>query len=281
MTPTGTPTPPTTLRAWAEGVLGAVTLEGKFAPPPGGPAALVDDAPGPPVRVVAPARPPGLAIREGRAVRVPKAAGMADPAQRRRILHALVNHELQAAELFAWALLAFPGAPAAFRRGCAAILAEEQAHARLYLARLEALGGRFGDEPVSGHFWRRVPSIGSPLAFVCAMGLTFENANLDFAQELAHAARAAGDPATADALDRVHADEVGHVRFAWEWFLRWKDPAATPWDAYRAAVPPPLGPTRARGAAFDAAARAAAGLDPEFVARLAATPAERPGGAPR
>ena len=30
---------------------------------------------------------------------------MRDPAQRARILHALANHELQAIELFAWALL--------------------------------------------------------------------------------------------------------------------------------------------------------------------------------
>ena len=35
-------------------------------------------------------------------------------------------------------LLAFPDAPGAFRRGCLAVLADEQRHCRLYLVRLGA-----------------------------------------------------------------------------------------------------------------------------------------------
>src|SRR5687768_10416942 len=130
---------------------------------------------------------------------------MRDPAQRARILHALANHELQAIELFAWALLAFPQAPRGFRAGLVAILAEEQLHLRLYDERLRAHGLGFGDLPVTAHFWNRLPPA-NPLAFVCTMGLTFENANLDFAGAYAAAARAAGDEATGAVLDRVHAD---------------------------------------------------------------------------
>ena len=111
---------------------------------------------------------------------MPPPAAWPDVAQRVRILHALANHELQAAELFAWALLAFPDAPAALRRGWLGILAEEQRHCRLYIARVEASGAHFGDFPVSGHFWRKAAAIRTPFEFVCAMGLTFENANLDF-----------------------------------------------------------------------------------------------------
>ena len=62
--------------------------------------------------------------------------------------------------------------------------------------------------------------IRTPLEFVCAIGLTFENANLDFAQEYAAAAREAGDDATAAVLDLVHDDETRHVAFAWTWFQR-------------------------------------------------------------
>ena len=33
------------------------------------------------------------------------------------------------------------------------------------------------DFPVSGWFWSKVEAITTPLAFLCAMSLTFENAN--------------------------------------------------------------------------------------------------------
>src|SRR5439155_7886224 len=129
------------------------------------------------VRLAAPGRPPELAIVPGRRTRVPPIAGMRDPAQRARILHALANHELQAVELFAWALLAFPDAPLAFRRGLVAILGDEQRHFRLYEARLTAHATRFGDHPVTAHFWNKLDHLTGPLEFVCAMGLTFEAAN--------------------------------------------------------------------------------------------------------
>ena len=61
--------------------------------------------PCPPLRLAAPGRPANLGIVPVKRGIVPPVAGMHDPAQRARILHALANHELQAIELFAWALL--------------------------------------------------------------------------------------------------------------------------------------------------------------------------------
>jgi uncharacterized ferritin-like protein (DUF455 family) len=240
--------------------------------------ALDDD--GPPLVIARPGRPAELAIVPGRKARVPPITGMRDRHQRARILHALANHELQAIELFAWALLAFPATPAAFRRGLVAVLADEQRHFALYAERLAAHGVAFGDHPVTGHFWNKLDHFRSPLHFVCAMGLTFENANLDFAGEYARAARACGDAATADALDQVHADEIRHVRFGWIWLRRF---AADddPWRAYLANVDYPLGPTRARGASFDREARVRAGLDDAFIAALEAVSPTRPSGEPR
>jgi uncharacterized ferritin-like protein (DUF455 family) len=207
---------------------------------------------------------------------------MRDPRQRARILHALANHELQAIELFAWAQLAFPDTPAAFRRGLVAILADEQRHFELYRGRLLALGCRFGDHPVTGHFWNKLEHLATPLGFVCTMCLTFENANLDFAGDYAAAARASGDEATAAALDQVHADEIRHVHFGWIWLRRF-DPAAAEdmWQAYLRHVRPPLGPRRARGARFDREARRRAGLDDAFIEALAAIEPTRPSGQPR
>jgi uncharacterized ferritin-like protein (DUF455 family) len=264
-------------REHALALLRATTLDGKLAPPPDD---LELDDPEPPLYVREPGRPASLAIAPGRSVSVPPVAGMRDPSQRARILHALVNHELQAAELFAWALLAFPDAPRPFRAGLVGILRDEQRHARMYLARLEAHGLRFGDCPVTGHFWGKLDQMRTPIGFVCAMGLTFENANLDFAGEYARAARAAGDLETARVLDEVHADEIGHVRFAWTWLGKLA-PDRDPWEAYNATVRFPLGPARARGATFDAEARTRAGIDDAFVAALAAAVPKRPGGGPR
>lgn len=272
--------PGLTLAELALAIVEGRTLAAKLAPLPPG---VADDLGAPPRRPSAPGRPPELAIVPARtpAAKVPPVAGMRDPAQRARILHALANHELQAVELFAWALLAFPDAPARFRRGLAAILGDEQRHMQLYVGRLEALGHRFGDFPVTGHFWNHLDQMKDPRGFVCVMGLTFENANLDFARDYARAARAAGDPDTARVLDQVHADEIRHVRFAWRWLETWRGRDRSGWHAYRETLRPPLGPARARGRTLCRESRRAAGLDDEFVDGLAALEGRRPGGAPR
>ena len=269
--------PPSTVTAFAQRLVLGDRLEDKLASLP---AELTDSERGPAERIAAPGRPACLQIVAGRDARVPPPEGMRDPSQRARILHALANHELQAAELFAWALLAFPEAPDAFRRGCLGILVDEQRHLALYLERLTALGGAFGEHPVSGHFWKQIQSVRTPLQFVCVMGLTFENANLDFAAEHIVEAESAGDPDTADVLRAVHADEVRHVAFGWQWLESWRD-GADAWDVYTDALGERLGPERARGRNFDRAAREAAGLDAAFVQRLENTRPRGPGGASR
>jgi uncharacterized ferritin-like protein (DUF455 family) len=250
---------------FARGVLFSADLEEKLTPPSG---SLTDAAPGPPLRAAAPTRPAHLSMVSGTRARAPRIEGMGDPAQRRRILHSLASHELQAAELFAWALLAFPAAPAEFRRGLLAILCDEQRHTRMYIARVEANGARFGDFPVHGYFWSKTPSITSPLRFLCAMSLTFENANLDHTVEYAAAARQAGDEKTAAVIDRVHRDEIEHVRFGWTWLQRWKEEDESAWEAFAANLTFPLRPSRARGKAFHRDGREAAGLDADFIRRL-------------
>lgn len=266
-----------TVREFAERLVRCEDLATKLAPPA---PRLPDHDRGAPLRLLEPGRPDELRPEPGRKVRVPSLAGMPDPKQRVRILHALANHELQAAELFAWALLAFPDAPAPFRRGCLAILAEEQRHCRLYVERLHAHGARFGDHPVTAHFWRQIAAVRSPLQFLVVMGLTFENANLDFAGEHAVAARAAGDHETAAVLDQVHRDEIRHVRFARRWAARFA-PERSVWETFVAELPDPLTPARARGGVFDVEARRRAGLSDEFIRRLRDVTPRRPGGAPR
>jgi uncharacterized ferritin-like protein (DUF455 family) len=255
-------------RQYALDVVGTCRLAGKLRPPP---ADLTDEHPGPELRPATPGRPPGLEIGRGGAgaARIPAAAGLRDPDQRRRILHGFANHELQAVELFAWALLAYPEAPAPFRRGLLDILVEEQGHVRLYLERLAEEGGRLEDHPLSGYFWGKVGRLAAPAHFVSAMSLTFESANLDHSREYAAAARAAGDERTAAVLERIHREEIGHVGFGWHWLNRFRKPGQSMWEAYTAHLVWPLHPALARGRSFDRGAREAAGMEPAFLERLA------------
>lgn len=269
--------PISAVRGYALQVVTGDRLADKLAPPPAG---LLLDDPGEPLFVAEPGRPAELLIVPGRAGRVPPIVGMRDPNQRARILHALANHELQAIELFAWALLAFPAAPEPFRRGLLAILADEQRHLGLYLERLAAHGVHFGEHPVTGHFWNKLDHFRTPLRFCCAMGLTFENANLDFAAEYAAAARACGDAETARVLDVVHEDEIAHVRFGWVW-MRKLAPDSDAWQTYLDNLEWPISPARARGKTFSAEARRKAGFDEDFITALERVESLQPSGARR
>lgn len=266
------------LREYAESIVYGATLADKLRKPPDD---LEDTEPGPVHRATEPTRPDNLKIAPARAVKVPPVQGMQDLSQRRRILHALANHELQAAELFAWMLLAFPDEPASFRRGLLSILVEEQEHCQLYLDRLAHFGGAFGDYPVTGHFWHRIGDVKTPIDWLCVMGLTFENANLDFAGDYARAAREIGDEETAVAIDKVHDDEIRHVAFAWRWLSKWKPEAESCWQTFERTLAHPLSPERARGKVLDRRAREQAGLDEEFIANLESCRATRPNGRER
>jgi uncharacterized ferritin-like protein (DUF455 family) len=190
-----------------------------------------------------------------------------------RCLARFAHHELGAIELFAWALLRWPELPASLRRGLLGALLDEQRHCRLYLERLRAHGSALADHPAPGYFWLQVPRIHEsphgPRAFLAALGLTFEQANLDFAPLYRDAFRAAGDAASADVCQVVHDDEVRHVKLALHWLGRLGPPdraEQSQLEAYRETVPFPLGARRAKGRVFDADARRRAGLDEEFIA---------------
>ena len=258
-------TPPRDVRGFCRRILERGDLEAKLAPPP---AELDDAAPGPPLEVARPARAPAIALRAG-AAPLPRPGALADAAARARCLARFAHHELQAVELFAWALLRWPDLPKGLRRGWLHALADEQRHARLYLSRLAAHGAVLGPEDCSDYFWRHAPAIAAapdpPAAFLAALGLTLEQANLDFSLTYRDAFRAAGDEASARVCQRVHEDELRHVRLAATWLRRLHPQAPDDAARYRAAVPFPLAAARAKGRRFDAAARRRAGLDSALV----------------
>lgn len=273
---------------FCRGVLESGDLDAKLAPPPavrmplpGAPDAGAPNAAreGPAVGARRPARGPGLEMASG-ADALPRPAELSDPAKRAACLARFAHHELMAVELFAWAWLRWPELPGEIRTSWLGVLADEQRHCRLYLERLRALGHELSHfAPHSDYFWRHVPAMDAsphgPRSFLCAMGLTLEQANLDFTLLYRDAFQAAGDEESALACQRVHDDEVRHVRVAAQGLrllLRRDGPgAAAPSDevaAYEAAVPYPLSAARAKGRRFDAAARRRAGLSDAFIAHV-------------
>lgn len=255
------------LRAFAEQVLFAPTLEEKLR----GPGEITDEDPGSPVLTPElPGRPRELHFKSASTGQkeFPGLHQLEKEAERGRLLHFFANHELLATELMALVLLKFPDAPAAFRRGVLQTLRDEQDHTRLYLRRMEECGVRFGELPVSGYFWRAVAPMETPLDFVAGLSLTFEQANLDFAQHFARGFAAVGDNASSQLLDKIYHDEIAHVAHGLKWFRRWKNPNESDWEAFCRQLKFPLSPQRAKGLTLNIAGRRAAGLAATFIAEL-------------
>src|SRR5688500_913015 len=122
-----------TVEAWCHDFVDARALSAKIAPPeppdPDAPASWAK-AP-PPSRLTVPGRGHGLRV-VARAQRTVRASALLQVPVRARLLHTSLHHELQAAELFAWAILAFPETLRTFRAGLLALCREELRHLSLY-----------------------------------------------------------------------------------------------------------------------------------------------------
>ena len=261
------------IRALARAVLYGARLQDKLldADTP-----LTDAKPGPALTEApsAPGRPRKLTLGGGRRrSRFPGPGQLANPVARGRALHFFANHELLAMELMALALLKFPTAPPGFRRGVAHTLREEQAHLRRYQARMAELGVDLGDVPVSDFFWSTMADMATPLDYVVRMSLTFEQANLDHARHYGALFRQAGDEQTAELMDLVFEEELGHVQHGVTWFNRWRqdgapDPNESDWHAYQRLLPEPLTARRAKGQPYFFDARRRVGLSETFAREL-------------
>src|SRR6185436_8008493 len=96
---------------WARQLIVTKSLAAKLTPP--APPARWEERPLP-VRLERPGRPSELRPAR-RGLQVPE--DLSSPGARAKLLHTFFHHELQAAELMSWALLAFADAEPAFRQG--------------------------------------------------------------------------------------------------------------------------------------------------------------------
>lgn len=251
------------VEAWAYDYITTTDLAYKRFPPPvpsqwcsAQARAAVPDAPG---------RPPQLSV----VAKVARSGyGTKSEEARARTLHTFLHHELQAAELMAWAILRFPDTELAFRQGLLRICLDEIRHLGLYAALLERRGTKWGAYPVRDWFWQRVPTCQTPLQFVSLMGLGVESANLEHASRFAQEFAAHGDHEAADLQHVVERDEIKHVAFGCHWFETWSGGLA--FDRWREQLPKPLSPLLMRALPLNRMARTAAGQNQGFLDALSA-----------
>lgn len=258
--------PASTIEGWAWSYVTGTELRAKLAPPPR--PRTWEEAP-PPRRIAAPGRPPELLLSTRR--HKPMGPNALQRRERRiELFHTFLHHELQAAELMAWALLAFPETPRAFKVGLLKILDDEVRHLQMYGGWLAGAGVAFGALPVRDWFWQRLPQCTTPRAFVATMGMGFEAGNLDHTRRFAARLREAGDEEGAAMTERVGEEEIPHVRFALRWWKRFGgDPTEeVDFTEWRGALPPPLSPILMRGRPLDRDARKRAGYTDAFLDEL-------------
>ena len=216
-------------------------------------------------RLEQPVRPESLRVAD-KASKAPRRGALKQPRRRAETIHTFLHHEMQAAELMCWALLAFPETPRAFRKGLLGICWEEIRHLQLYRDYLERAGFAFGDFPVRDWFWMRVPRCRNATEFVAVMGLGLEGGNLDHVVRYEEWFGSVDDHEAVAILETVRREEIGHVHFGAHWFRTFT--GGLDFDTWRRALPAPLSPTLMHGARVNVADRRQAGLSQEFLEKL-------------
>jgi uncharacterized ferritin-like protein (DUF455 family) len=103
--------------------------------------------------------------------------------------------------------------------------------------------------------------------FYSAMAMTFESANLDFAQFYEKSFLAVEDFETAKIMKIVYEDEISHVALGAHWLNQWRGNKDL-WSYYSDHLPGVMTPARAKGINFDRSSRERAGLDSVFLDHL-------------
>jgi uncharacterized ferritin-like protein (DUF455 family) len=203
-------------------------------------------------------------------VKFPRSASFHLEERRGLALHFFANHELLAIEMMAAALLLYPDTNRdmlLFKKGLVKTIQDEQKHLKLYINRMKDFGIEMGDFPLNDFFWRSMDKLKTPSHFYSAMALTFESANLDFAQYYAESFKAVEDFETAKIMKIVLDDEISHVALGAHWLNQWRGDKDL-WSYYKTHLPGVMTPARAKGIHFDKTIRSRVGLDESFIDSL-------------
>lgn len=225
----------------------------------------IGDGAAPPPHPARPARPPLLPPKA-----MPKRRSGGARASRIALLHALAHIELNAIDL-AWDLIARfgPDRPREFHDDWVGVAEQEAGHFALLAARLEAFDARYGDLPAHDGLWQAAEATADDLlARLAVVPLVLEARGLDVVPTMIASLERAEDRASAEVLQIIYRDEIGHVGLGRLWFERicaerGCDPEGSYHELVRRRFKGKLKPP------FNDAARSAAGLPASFYRPLA------------
>ena len=221
----------------------------------GGRAPPADDVPVTALRAGRPARP--VLVHHARLA--PRKLGT--PAGRAAFLHALAHIEFNAINL-AWdAVCRFRGLPERFYRDWSQVAGEEALHFDMLCVRLRELGHDYGDFPAHDGLWEMAEKTAHDVMVRMALvPRVLEARGLDVTPGMIARLEQVGDTRSVHILERILADEIGHVRIGTHWYRflcrqRGLDPVLTfgnLWREYRLGpVRKPLNTTARQQAGFE------------------------------
>ena len=174
-----------------------------------------------------PAAPPDRPARPDRPeLKLPRdmpKRGRGGSAQNRiALLHALAHIELNAIDL-AWDIVArfAPlGLPKGFTDDWVQVADDEARHFQMLETRLNALGSSYGDLPAHDGLWQAATETAHDLAArLAVVPMVLEARGLDVTPETVRRLRDFGDAESADLLQTIHDEEIGHVAAGRRWFV--------------------------------------------------------------
>lgn len=226
----------------------------------------------PPRRPARPARPELRAPRD-----MPKRRKAGALHSRIALLHAIAHIELNAIDLAVdiVARFAVDVDEPAFVDDWLSVADDEARHFSMLAGRLAGLGASYGDHPAHDGLWEAAETTAHDLCARLAVAHTvLEARGLDVTPAMIERLRRAGDDPSADILQIIYEEEIGHVEKGMRWFGRlaetrgrepasyWRETVAT---YFRGELKPP----------FNHAARNRAGMDPSLYEGTVRNPANR------
>ena len=148
-----------------------------------------------------------------------KARSVGTPQGHAALIHSLAHIEFNAINLALDIMWRFPAMPVAFYHDWLRVAHEEALHFGLLASHLQALGYRYGDFPAHDGLWEMAErTCEDILARLALVPRTLEARGLDASPLVRDKLISIGDRPGAHIIERILADEIGHVAIGNRWY---------------------------------------------------------------